>query len=129
MSTLNRMSYEVLFPFSLIWFGAILVLIVASRPDSIPDEIRRVLTSWLGLIGLFSVGLVIFKDEPILGTAVFILMFALLAEQHKKTKKEYFLCNTQTDVVTSKKRWLDEEQLDENPQATTDKTVTTYPVQ
>jgi uncharacterized membrane protein len=121
------MSYSALIPFSTIWFSAILVLIVAVRPDSIPVEGRAVLTSWLGLGGLFGTGIFIFVKEPILGTAVFILMFALLAEKHKRFNRENFTSEIQTDVVTSNKKWLVEKILDERPIAISDKTVTTYP--
>lgn len=121
------MSYSALIPFSTIWFSAILVLIIAVRPDSIPVEGRTVLTSWLGLGGLFGTGIFIFVKEPILGTAIFILMFALLAEKHKRLNKEHFTSEIQTDVVTSNKKWLVEKILDERPIAISDKTVTTYP--
>jgi uncharacterized membrane protein len=121
------MSLEILFPFSVPWFTSFLILIVASRPDSLPSDIRSVLASWLGILGTFALGLVAFMHHRILGTAVFILMFALIAEHHKQTKKEYFDNDQITDIVTSRKKWLVEKILDERPIAIVDKQVTTYP--
>lgn len=119
------MSLATLIPLPMNWVGAVLILIVAARPDGLPSSIRQVLTSWLGIIGLFAGGLVLFVNEPIVGTAVFILMFALLAEQHKKNKREYFDNQITTDIVTSRKKWLVEQILDERPIAISDKMVVT----
>ena len=119
------MSLATLMPLPVNWVGAVLILIVAARPDGLPSSIRQVLTSWLGIIGLFAGGLVLFVNEPIVGTAVFILMFALLAEQHKKNKREYFDNQITTDIVTSRKKWLVEQILDERPIAISDKMVVT----
>ena len=119
------MSLATLLPLPMNWVGAVLILIVAARPDGLPSSIRQVLTSWLGIIGLFAGGLVLFVNEPIVGTAVFILMFALLAEQHKKNKREYFDNQITTDIVTSRKKWLVEQILDERPIAISDKMVVT----
>jgi uncharacterized membrane protein len=119
------MSLATLMPLPINWVAAVLILIVAARPDGLPSSIRKVLTSWLGVIGLFSGGLVLFVNEPIVGTAVFILMFALLAEEHKKNKREYFDNHISTDIVTSRKKWLVEEILDERPRAISDKMVVT----
>jgi uncharacterized membrane protein len=119
------MSLATLIPLPMNWVGAVLILIVAARPDGLPSSIRQVLTSWLGIIGLFAGGLVLFVNEPILGTAVFILMFALLAEEHKKNKREYFDNQITTDIVTSRKKWLVEQILDERPRAISDRMVVT----
>ena len=119
------MSLATLMPLPINWVAAVLILIVAARPDGLPSSIRKVLTSWLGVIGLFSGGLVLFVNEPIVGTAVFILMFALLAEEHKKNKREYFDNHISTDYVTSRKKWLVEQILDERPRAISDKMVVT----
>lgn len=119
------MSLATLMPLPINWVAAVLILIVAARPDGLPSSIRKVLTSWLGVIGLFSGGLVLFVNEPIVGTAVFILMFALLAEEHKKNKREYFDNHISTDIVTSRKKWLVEDILDERPRAISDKMVVT----
>lgn len=119
------MSLATLMPLPINWVAAVLILIVAARPDGLPSSIRQVLTSWLGIIGLFAGGLVLFVNEPIVGTAVFILMFALLAEEHKKNKREYFDNHISTDYVTSRKKWLVEQILDERPRAISDKMVVT----
>jgi uncharacterized membrane protein len=119
------MSLATLMPLPINWVAAVLILIVAARPDGLPSSIRQVLTSWLGIIGLFAGGLVLFVNEPILGTAVFILMFALLAEEHKKNKREYFDNQITTDIVTSRKKWLVEQILDERPRAISDRMVVT----
>jgi uncharacterized membrane protein len=119
------MSLATLMPLPINWVAAVLILIVAARPDGLPSSIRQVLTSWLGVIGLFAGGLVLFVNEPIVGTAVFILMFALLAEEHKKNKREYFDNHISTDYVTSRKKWLVEQILDERPRAISDKMVVT----
>lgn len=119
------MSLATLMPLPINWVAAVLILIVAARPDGLPSSIRQVLTSWLGVIGLFAGGLVLFVNEPIVGTAVFILMFALLAEEHKKNKREYFDNHISTDIVTSRKKWLVEQILDERPRAISDKMVVT----
>jgi len=119
------MSLATLIPLPMNWVGAVLILIIAARPDGLPSSIRQVLTSWLGIIGLFAGGLVLFVNEPILGTAVFILMFALLAEEHKKNKREYFDNQITTDIVTSRKKWLVEQILDERPRAISDRMVVT----
>lgn len=119
------MSLATLMPLPINWVAAVLILIVAARPDGLPSSIRQVLTSWLGIIGLFAGGLVLFVNEPIVGTAVFILMFALLAEEHKKNKREYFDNHISTDIVTSRKKWLVEQILDERPRAISDKMVVT----
>lgn len=124
------MSYATLFPFSVNWLVSILILIVASRPDSISEDVRHVLTSWIGLSGLFAIGLVIFTDKPVLATAVYLLMFALLAEEHRTNTREHFRGGsdeTHTDMVTSNKKWMVEKILDERPVAISDRTVTTYP--
>ena len=84
------MSLELLFPFPVQWVTSFLILIVAARPDSLPSDIRTVLASWIGILGTFGLGLVAFTHYRILGTAIFILMFALIAEHHKQNKKEYF---------------------------------------
>lgn len=119
------MSLATLMPLPINWVAAVLILIVAARPDGLPSSIRQVLTSWLGVIGLFAGGLVLFVNQPIVGTAVFILMFALLAEEHKKNKREYFDNHISTDIVTSRKKWLVEQILDERPRAISDKMVVT----
>lgn len=119
------MSLAALIPLPINWVGAVLILIVAARPDGLPSSIRQVLTSWLGVISLFAGGLVLFVNEPIVGTAVFILMFALLAEEHKKNKREYFDNQITTDYVTTRKKWLVEQILDERPRAISDKMVVT----
>jgi len=119
------MSLDTLIPLPINWVGAVLILIVAARPDGLPSSIRQVLTSWLGVIGLFAGGLVLFVNTPIVGTAVFILMFALLAEEHKKNKREYFDNQITTDIVTSQKKWLVEQILDERPRAISDRMVVT----
>ena len=54
-------------------------------------------------------------------------MFALIAEHHKQRKIEYFDNAQITDIVTTKKKWLVEQILDERPVAIVDKQVTTYP--
>ena len=69
------MSLATLAPIPLNWLAAILILILAARPDSLQRSIRKVLTSWLGILGLFAVGLTIFVHQPIVGTSVFILLF------------------------------------------------------
>ena len=119
------MSLATLLPLPMNWVTAILILILAARPDSLDWSIRKVLTSWLGVVGLFSVGLFVFITQPIVGTAIFILMFALLAEEHRKNKREYFDNQITTDAVTSRKKWLVEEILDEKPSAITDRMVVT----
>jgi len=119
------MALDTLIPLPLNWLSAVLILIIAARPDGLPSSIRKVLTSWLGIIGLFAGGLVLFVNQPIIGTAVFILMFALLAEEHKKNKREYFDNQITTDFVTSRKKWLVEQILDERPLAISDKMVVT----
>ena len=119
------MSLETLIPLPMNWLISVLVLIIASRPDGLPRNIRKVLTSWLGVIGLFSGGLVLFTSQPIIGTAIFILMFALLAEEHKKNKREYFDNQITKDEVTSKTRWGVEKILDERPKAIFDRMVVT----
>ena len=119
------MSLDTLIPLPINWLSAVLILIVAERPDGLPSSIRKVLTSWLGIIGLFAGGLVLFVSQPIIGTAVFILMFALLAEEHKKNKREYFDNQITTDIVTSRKKWLVEQILDERPLAISDRMVVT----
>ena len=119
------MSLATLMPLPINWVAAVLILIVAARPDGLPSSIRQVLTSWLGVISLFAGGLVLFVNEPIVGTAVFILMFALLAEEHKKNKREYFDNQITTDYVTTRKKWLVEQILDERPRAISDKMVVT----
>jgi len=121
------MSFEILFPFSVPWVASFLLLIIAARPDSLPSDIRRVLASWLCILGVFGLGLLTFMHNRILGTSLFILMFALIAEHHKQTKMEYFDNAQITDIVTSKKKWLVEKILDERPVAIVDKQVTTYP--
>jgi len=121
------MSLELLFPFPVQWVTSFLILIVAARPDNLPSDIRTVLASWIGILGTFGLGLVAFTHYRILGTAIFILMFALIAEHHKQNKKEYFNNEQITDIVTSRKKWLVEKILDERPIAIIDKTVTTYP--
>jgi len=107
------------------WVTAILILILAARPDSIDASIRKVLTSWLGVVGLFSVGLFVFLTQPIVGTAIFILLFALLAEEHRRNKREYFDNQITSDLVTSRKKWLVEQILDERPTAINDRMVVT----
>ena len=119
------MSLATLLPLPMNWVTAILILILAARPDSLDWSIRKVLTSWLGVVGLFSVGLSVFITQPIVGTAIFILMFALLAEEHRKNKREYFDNQITTDAVTSRKKWLVEEILDEKPSAISDRMVVT----
>ena len=119
------MSLESLIPLPMNWLISVIILIVASRPDGLPQTIRKVLTSWLGVIGLFSGGLVVFTSQPIIGTAIFILMFALLAEEHKKTKREYFDNQITKDEVTTKTRWGVEKILDERPKAIFDRMVVT----
>jgi hypothetical protein len=52
-------------------------------------------------------------------------MFALLAEEHKKNKREYFDNQITTDIVTSRKKWLVEQILDERPLAISDRMVVT----
>jgi hypothetical protein len=117
------MSFATLAPVPLNWLAAILILIVAARPDSLERSIRKVLTSWLGILGLFAVGLGIFVHQPIIGMSVFILLFALLAEEHKRTKREYF--QTEKDTVTTSTQWLVEKILDEKTKSIQDKQVTT----
>ena len=119
------MSLDTLIPLPINWLSAVLILIVAARPDGLPSSIRKVLTSWLGIIGLFAGGLVLFVSQHIICTAVFILMFALLAEEHKKNKREYFDNQITTDIVTSRKKWLVEQILDERPLAISDRMVVT----
>jgi uncharacterized membrane protein len=119
------MPLETLIPLPINWLVSILVLIVAARPDGIPRGARKVFTSWLGVIGLFSGGLIVFTSQPILGTAIFILMFALLAEEHKKNKREYFDNQITKDEVTTKTRWGVEKILDERPKAIFDRMVVT----
>ena len=119
------MPLETLIPLPINWLVSILVLIVAARPDGIPIGVRKVFTSWLGVIGLFSGGLIVFTSQPILGTAIFILMFALLAEEHKKNKREYFDNQITKDEVTTKTRWGVEKILDERPKAIFDRMVVT----
>lgn len=119
------MSLATLLPLPMNWVTAILILILAARPDSLDWSIRKVLTSWLGVVGLFSVGLFVFITQPIVGTAIFVLMFALLAEEHRKNKREYFDNQITTDNITSRKKWLVEEILDEKPCAITDRMVVT----
>jgi len=119
------MALDALIPLPINWLSAVLILIIAARPDGLPSSIRKVLTSWLGIIGLFAGGLVLYVNQPIIGTAVFILMFALLAEEHKKNKREYFDNQITTDFVTSRKKWLVEQILDERPLAISDKMVVT----
>jgi uncharacterized membrane protein len=119
------MSLATLMPLPINWVAAVLILIIAARPDGLPSSIRQVLTSWLGIIGLFAGGLVLFVNQPIVGTAVFILMFALLAEEHKKNKREFFDNQISTDIITSRKKWLVEQILDERPRAISDKMVVT----
>jgi hypothetical protein len=118
------MSLAILAPVPLNWLAAILILILAARPDSLQKSIRKVLTSWLGILGLFAVGLATFVQEPIVGTAVFILLFALLAEEHKRTKREHFESMI-VDEVTTSNRWFSEVAFDERPKKQVDKTVTT----
>ena len=81
------MSLDTLIPLPINWLSAVLILIVAARPDGLPSSIRKVLTSWLGIIGLFAGGLVLF--------------------------------------VTSRKKWLVEQILDERPLAISDRMVVT----
>ena len=119
------MSLATLLPLPMNWVSAALILILAARPDSIDTNIRRVLTSWLGVVGLFSVGLFIFLGQPIVGTAIFILLFALLAEEHRRNKREYFDNQITSDLVTSRKKWLVEQILDERPTAINDRVVVT----
>jgi len=119
------MSLATLLPLPMNWVSAVLILILAARPDSIDTNIRRVLTSWLGVVGLFSVGLFIFLGQPIVGTAIFILLFALLAEEHRRNKREYFDNQITSDLVTSRKKWLVEQILDERPTAINDRVVVT----
>lgn len=119
------MPLETLIPLPINWLVSIIVLIIAARPDGIPRSVRKVFTSWLGVIGLFSGGLILFTSQPIMGTAVFILMFALLAEEHKKNKREYFDNQITKDEVTTKTRWGVEKILDERPKAIFDRMVVT----
>jgi len=119
------MSLATLAPIPLNWLVAVLILILAARPDSLHQSIRRFLTSWLGVLGLFAVGLSIFIQQPIVGTSLFILMFALLAEEHKRTKREYFDGSTVVDEVTTSNLWYSEKAFDERPKRVEDKTVNT----
>ena len=119
------MSLATLAPIPLNWLVAILILILAARPDSLQRSIRKVLTSWLGILGFFVVGLAIFVNQPIVGTSVFILLFALLAEEHKKTKREYFEGQV-VDEITTTNRWFSEVAFDERPKRVIDKTTATY---
>jgi len=119
------MSLATLLPLPMNWVTAILILILAARPDSIDASIRKVLTSWLGVVGLFSVGLFVFLSQPIVGTAIFILLFALLAEEHRRNKREFFDNQITSDLVTSRKKWLVEQILDERPTAINDRMVVT----
>jgi len=119
------MSLAALLPLPMNWVTAILILILAARPDSIDASIRKVLTSWLGVVGLFSVGLFVFLSQPIVGTAIFILLFALLAEEHRRNKREFFDNQITSDLVTSRKKWLVEQILDERPTAINDRMVVT----
>jgi len=119
------MSLATLLPLPMNWVTAILILILAARPDSIDASIRKVLTSWLGVVGLFSVGLFVFLTQRIVGTAIFILLFALLAEEHRRNKREYFDNQITSDLVTSRKKWLVEQILDERPTAINDRMVVT----
>ena len=119
------MLLATLLPLPMNWVTAILILILAARPDSIDASIRKVLTSWLGVVGLFSVGLFVFLTQPIVGTAIFTLLFALLAEEHRRNKREYFDNQITSDLVTSRKKWLVEQILDERPTAINDRMVVT----
>jgi len=126
------MSYAALFPFSLTWFVAVLLLIAAARPDSISGDLRSVSRSSMGIVVLFGLGLFTFFHRPILGTAMFILLFSILMEEDRTalvaTQKllEGYTNDIQTDIITSKKKWYVESVLDERPKAIRERTVTTY---
>lgn len=100
------------FPVKPTWLVSIPLVILAALPHQLPMPVSFGLRTKLGAILFAALSIAVWWKEPVLGTAMFILLLSTYTSSYV----EGFAKNISKDVVNTKKsRWFSEDVMGESP--------------